>query len=93
MSDERDVRRMSEAVARTLEIAAHCYGALDCGEAFPLRFSDRVRNLNQLTTKNRVKTALLARLFDLSPRVADWALSAGGETVSLREIATDRARL
>jgi 5-(hydroxymethyl)furfural/furfural oxidase len=93
MSDERDVRRMSEAVARTLEIAAHCHGALDCGEAFPLRFSDRVRNLNQLTTKNRVKTALLARLFDLSPRVADWALSAGGETVSLREIATDRARL
>ncbi len=93
MSDERDVRRMSEAVARTLEIAAHCHGALDCGEAFPLRFSDRVRNLNQLTTQNRMKTALLARLFDLSPRVADWVLSAGGETVSLREIAAHPARL
>jgi 5-(hydroxymethyl)furfural/furfural oxidase len=93
MSDARDLTRMSDAIARTIEIAAWCRGAIDCGDAFALRFSDRVRNLNQLTTRNRLKTALLAKLFDLSPRTADWALSAGGESIPLREIAADRARL
>jgi 5-(hydroxymethyl)furfural/furfural oxidase len=93
MSDERDLRRMSDAVALTIEIAVHCRGTIDCGEAFPLRFSDRVRNLNQLTTKNRLKTALLAKLFDLSPRAADRIVSGAGDAVSLREVAGNRARL
>jgi 5-(hydroxymethyl)furfural/furfural oxidase len=93
MSDARDLTRMSDAVALTIEIAAYCHGAIDCGPAFPLRFSDRVRNLNQLTTKNRLKTALLARMFDVSPRLADWLLAGAGGAVSLRDIAADRARL
>jgi 5-(hydroxymethyl)furfural/furfural oxidase len=93
LADERDLIRMSNAVALTIEIAAHCHSTIDCGRAFPLRFSDRVRNLNQLTMRNRVKTALLARLFNLSPRLADRALSAGAESVSLRELAADPQRL
>ena len=93
MSDERDLSRMSDAVTRTIEIAAYCRGVMECGDAFPLRFSDRVRNLNQLTTKNRLKTALLAGLFDLSSRAADWALSTSGESTPLREITADRSRL
>jgi 5-(hydroxymethyl)furfural/furfural oxidase len=93
MSDERDLTRMSDAVALTIGMAAYCRGAIDCGPAFPLRFSDRVRNLNQLTTKNRVKTTLLARLFDVSPRLADWLLAGTGDAVSLRDVAADRARL
>ena len=36
MSDERDRSRMSDAVARTIEIAAYCRSVMDCGEAFPL---------------------------------------------------------
>jgi 5-(hydroxymethyl)furfural/furfural oxidase len=93
MSDARDLSRMSDAVALAVEIAAYCHGAIDCGPAFALRFGDRVHNLNQLTTKNRVKTALLARVFDVSPRLADWLLAGAGEAVPFRDIAADRARL
>jgi len=94
MSDERDLRRMTDAVARTVEIAEYCHGAIDCSHPFPLRFSDRVRSLNQLTVRNRLKTTLLARLFDLSPRMADRVLSgAAGTLLPLRELARDRHRL
>jgi len=94
LSDARDLQRMTDAVARTIEIAEHCHDAIDCSHAFPLRFSDRVRSLNQLTIKNRVKTTLLATLFDLCPGAADRVLSgAAGSTLALREIARDRTRL
>lgn len=94
MSDERDVTRMADAVARTIEIAAYCREKIDCGEAFSLRFSDRVRRLNQFTRVNRMKSAMLARLFDYAPRAADLVLSgAAGEPFRLAELAADRARL
>jgi 5-(hydroxymethyl)furfural/furfural oxidase len=94
MSDERDLKRMTDAVARTIEIAEYCHGAIDCSHAFALRFSDRVRSLNRFTNRNRVKTTLLARLFDLSPRTADRILSGAAATaLPLRELAGDRSRL
>jgi 5-(hydroxymethyl)furfural/furfural oxidase len=94
MSDARDLKRMTDAVAKTIDIAEYCHDAIDCSHAFALRFSDRVRSLNQLTTRNRIKTTLLARLFDLSPRTADRILSGAAGTASpLRELARDRARL
>src|SRR5258706_3078124 len=94
MSDEHDMRRMVSVFHRTLRIMDFCRLRIPCGTSFPVRFGDRLRKLNQMSTLNLVKTTLIARAFDVAPAVADLVLAGfGGDRVSLRDLAADPARL
>ena len=45
-----------------------------CGQPFPVRFTDRLRRLNQKTRANAWKASVVARLLNLSPALSDTGL-------------------
>ena len=64
------------------------------GTPFPVRFTDRLRRLNELNTANRYKTALIAGALDAVPGLSDFALGLlTGRRVDLVALAADRERL
>lgn len=94
LDDENDLARLSGAFSRAVEILDFCRREIPCGTPFAVRFNNRVRRLNELNGLNRVKTALIARAFDLAPAVADLVLATlAGEGVSVEALAADSARL
>jgi len=94
LDDEIDLERMTDAFLRTLEIIESCRREIPCGAAFPVQFGNRIRRLNELNRLNRIKSDLIARAFDLVPRLADFVLmTLAGEGVSLRALAADPERL
>ena len=59
-----------------------------------MRFTDRLRRLNQKTRANAWKTAILARLLDLSPAISDYGLAQlTGDAVPLEDLVADDERL
>ena len=64
------------------------------GRPFPVRFTDRLRRLNQKTTANAWKSAIIARLLDLSPAISDFALAQlTGGAEPLDQLVADESRL
>jgi 5-(hydroxymethyl)furfural/furfural oxidase len=64
------------------------------GKPFPVRFTDRLRRLNQKTSRNAWKSAIIARLLDISPRLSDYGLATlTGDAVPLKELVADDERL
>jgi 5-(hydroxymethyl)furfural/furfural oxidase len=60
------------------------------GRPFPVRFTDRLRRLNQKTTANAWTSAIIARLLDLSPATGDFGLAQlTGDAVTLEELVAD----
>ena len=94
LDDENDLARLVGAFSRVLGILDFCRRDIPCGTPFAVRFNNRVRKLNELNRLNRVKTALIARAFDLAPAVADIVLTTlAGEGVPVHALAADPARL
>ena len=94
LAEEVDLARMAAAFLRSVEIIEFCRQHIACGAAFPIQFGNRLRQLNELTSWNRIKTALIAGAFDIAPALADALLTtAAGEGIALREIAADPERL
>lgn len=62
--------------------------------SFPVRFSDRLRRLNEVSRSNAFKAAILARLLDAAPALVPFVL---GRLVDCRmplgELVSDRAAL
>jgi len=64
------------------------------GKPFPVRFADRLRRLNQKTTANAWKSAIIARLLDISPAISDFGLAQlTGDAVPLENLVADEERL
>jgi len=94
LAEEADLARIAAAFLRSVEIIEFSRQHIACGAAFPIQFGNRLRRLNELTSWNRVKTALIAGAFDIAPLLADAVLTtAAGEGISLREITADPERL
>ena len=94
LEDESDLTRMQSAFLRTLELIEFCRREIACGAAFPVRFGNRIRRLNELNRTNRFKTRLIAGAFDIAPSLADRVLTTlAGEGVSLAALAADSNRL
>jgi 5-(hydroxymethyl)furfural/furfural oxidase len=94
LDDPLDLERMCMNFARTVAIVTHEKVRGLFGAPFPVRFTDRLRRLNELNGANRVKTAVIAGALDAVPGLADFALGLlTGKRVDLRELAGDRARL
>lgn len=90
LSDPRDLQRLCAGFARAARIAAFCAAQKLCGTPFAVRFGDRLRQLNERTRANEIKTSALANLLDLMPVLSDFALShLTGKHIDLAALAAD----
>ena len=65
-----------------------------CGQPFPVRFTDRLRRLNQKTRANAWKASVVARLLNLSPALSDYGLRLlTGGARSLADLIADDEQL
>jgi 5-(hydroxymethyl)furfural/furfural oxidase len=64
------------------------------GVTFPVKFDDRLRRLNRITTTNRVQSAIIAALIDLLPPLAGPIFSTlADRRVDLAALVEDDAAL
>ena len=92
--DERDLARLKHGFRFVVELLASDAMRALTGRPFPVRFTDRLRRLNQRTRANAWKTAVLAKLLDLSPAVSDYGLAQlTGDAVPLEDLIADDDRL
>jgi len=94
VDDERDLARMKYGFRFVADLLASEHVRRLIGRPFPVRFTDRLRRLNQKTTANAWASAIIPRLLDLSPAIGDFGLAQlTGDAVPLGELAADDARL
>jgi 5-(hydroxymethyl)furfural/furfural oxidase len=94
VGEELDLLRFMDGFRRIVEIAAHPSVKALCTTTFPVRFTDRIRRLNQLTPANAFRTTLIAAGLDLVPGVANIALGRlTGRRVDLAALVMDDSAL
>ena len=94
VDDERDLARMKFGFRFVADLLTSDSVRPLIGRPFPVRFTDRLRRLNQKTVANAWKSAIIARLLDLNPAISDFGLAQlTGDAVALGEMAADDARL
>ena len=94
VDDERDLARMKYGFRFVADLLASESVRPLIGRPFPVRFTDRLRRLNQKTASNAWMSAIIARLLDLSPAISDFGLAQlTGDAVPLDELADNDARL
>jgi 5-(hydroxymethyl)furfural/furfural oxidase len=94
VGDETDLHRLKGAFTFAVEIFADPGVRRLCGRPFPIRFTDRLRRLNEYTQDNERRAALLARTLDLFPPLSDVALSLlVGKRLDLGRLVADDAAL
>jgi 5-(hydroxymethyl)furfural/furfural oxidase len=65
-----------------------------CTTVFPVRFTDRIRRLNQLNRANAIRTALIAGLLDAVPGLSDLVFGRlTGRRIDLAALVQDRDAL
>ncbi len=67
---ELDTQRFMQGIRRCVEILAHDAVRAMTRLTFPVKFSDRLRRLNRLTTTNKMTSTALAAVLDLVPSLA-----------------------
>jgi 5-(hydroxymethyl)furfural/furfural oxidase len=65
-----DLARFMQAFRRCVEILAHDKVRAMSSVTFPVKFTDRLRRLNRINTKNKIQSAVIATLIDLVPPLA-----------------------
>ena len=93
--EEVDLVRLMDGFARVVDIALSSeVNPLFANTPFPVRFTDRIRQLNELTPANEVKTRAVAKAMDLAPWLGDRILaSLVGTRTDLRAMVNDREAL
>jgi len=65
-----------------------------CTTVFPVRFTDRIRRLNQISRMNAIKAAVIAGTLDAVPALADVVFGRlTGRRIDLAALADDNAAL
>ena len=67
---ELDLKRFMQGFRRAVDVLAHEKVRAMSSVTFPVKFSDRLRRLNRINTKNKVQSAVIAKLIDLVPPLA-----------------------
>src|SRR5712692_5014965 len=67
---ELDLKRFMQGFRRAVEILAHEKVRAMSGVTFPVKFTDRLRRLNRISPRNKLQSALIAKLIDLVPSLA-----------------------
>ena len=94
LGEERDLQRLMHAFTRAVEIVSFERVRALCGRAFPVRFSDRLRRLNEASRSNAVKTSLFAGMLDIVPGMSDLVLGTlTGRRVDLTALVSDPVQL
>jgi 5-(hydroxymethyl)furfural/furfural oxidase len=94
VSEDLDLVRFMDGFRRIVDIVAHPAVTALCTTIFPVRFTDRIRRLNQLTRANALTTAAIAAGLDLMPGIARFALERlNGRRVDLAALVADDAAL
>ena len=94
LDDDRDLRRLMHGFRFVVELLSFDAVRALTGRPFLVRFTDRLRRMNQLTTRNAVKSQVIAALLSISPKLSDYALaSLTGGIVDLDALVADDARL
>jgi len=94
VDDERDLARMKWGFRFVVDLLSSESVRSLIGRPFPVRFTDRLRRLNQKTTANAWKSVIIARLLDLSPAISDVALARlTGGAEPLDQLVADDGRL
>jgi 5-(hydroxymethyl)furfural/furfural oxidase len=92
--DELDLLRFMDGFRRIVELVSYPAIRGLCTTVFPVRFTDRIRRLNQLNRANAVKTALIAGLLDAVPGLSDLVFGRlTGRRVDLAALAEDKDAL
>jgi 5-(hydroxymethyl)furfural/furfural oxidase len=92
--DELDMLRFTDGFRRIVELVSYQPIRDLCTTIFPVRFTDRIRRLNQLTRANAVKTALIAGVLDAVPGLSDLVFGRlTGRRVDLAALIADRDAL
>jgi 5-(hydroxymethyl)furfural/furfural oxidase len=74
VDDARDLERLKFGFRWTAELLGSAGMRELTGQPFPVRFTDRLRRLNQKTRVNAWKASAVARLLNLSPALSDYGL-------------------
>jgi len=91
---ELDLQRLMQGFRRAVEILAHEQVRAMSGVTFPVKFDDRLRRLNRITTANRIQSAIIAAIIDLVPPVAGPIFSSlADRRVDLAALIEDDAAL
>ncbi len=94
LDDERDLARFMDGFRRVAEIFAYEGVRRLCGAPFPVRYSDRLRRLNEANAANARNSAILAKLLDIVPALSDVVLATlTGDRVDLQQLAADEKAL
>ena len=94
LGDPRDLERLTMAYERTCQIIAWDKVRALMGTPFPVRFTDKLRQLNELNRKNAIKTSAIATMLNVVPGLSDFALGMlTGKRIDLVALARDRERL
>ena len=94
LDDPIDTERLGIAFAQAVNMLSDSRVSALSGIPFPVRFTDRLRLLNELNQKNVLKTSVLAALLDACPFGSDFLLSTmTGDRVDLKALVADSARL
>ena len=90
LDDPVDLQRLSIAFAKAVEMLADKQVSALAGRPFPVRFTDRLRLLNELNASNVWKTRTLASILDSLPFASDYLLSTlTGERLDLQALVRD----
>ena len=90
VGDDLDLRRFMQGFRRAVEILAHEQVRAISGVTFPVKFDDRLRRLNRISIKNKLQSAIVARLIDLVPSLAGPIFSTLADTrVDLKTLVED----
>jgi len=87
---ELDLKRFMQGFRRAVDVLAHEQVRAMSSVTFPVKFNDRLRRLNRINTKNKVQSAVIARLIDLVPPLAGPIFSTlADRKVDLAALAAD----
>lgn len=94
LSDSRDLDRLAQGVRKL----AACYAGDAMGGAtsdpFPASWGDKVRQIGAITTKNKIITAIAAKLLDGPAPLRRWLLNTFVmEGVTMRDVLEDEAAM
>ncbi len=68
---ELDLKRFMQGFRRCVDILQHDAVRAMTTLTFPVKFNDRLRRLNRITTGNKIKSAAIAALIDAVPAIAE----------------------
>ncbi len=92
--NDLDLTRLMDGFRRIVGLVSYAPIRSLCTTVFPVRFTDRIRRLNQLNRANAIRSALIASALDVVPGLSDVVFrQLTGRRVDLAALVEDREAL